>query len=80
MVIDMSAIFAILRDEPEKNAFGVTITAAPIRLMSAATAVEAGMVALGRRGEPGLVELRALIGKLDIETAAVTCQHRRISN
>jgi len=75
MIIDGSALFAILADEPEKRPFSLAITAAPTRIMSAATAVEAGMVALGRKGEPGLAQLQALIGKLEIETSAFTSEH-----
>jgi ribonuclease VapC len=72
MIIDSSAVFAILDDEPEKRSFSLAIIAAPTRMISAATAVEVGMVALGRKGELGLAELRALVGKLEIETAAFT--------
>jgi ribonuclease VapC len=79
MVIDSSAIVAILRDEPEKTALGLAIMAAPVRLMSTATAVETGMVALGRRGEHALAELRALIGALDIEMATFTNEHAQLA-
>ena len=40
MVIDTSAVVAILRDEPERRPFNEAIEAAPDRQMSAATLVE----------------------------------------
>ena len=44
MVIDTSAIVAILLDEPERAAFDRHIEADPVRLVSAVGRVEAGMV------------------------------------
>jgi ribonuclease VapC len=50
MVIDTSALAAIFFHEPERDAFRDAIVAASIRLISAATVLEAGMVIEGRRG------------------------------
>lgn len=44
MIVDSSAIVAILRDEPGSAAFARLITAAPVVRMSAATYVELGVV------------------------------------
>ena len=52
MVIDTSALFAIEFVEPERSAFSLAIHGAPLRLMSAATAVECVSVFAGRR--PGI--------------------------
>jgi ribonuclease VapC len=49
MVIDTSALFAIEFAEPERAAFIAAIQAAPLRLMSTATAVECAAVFAGRR-------------------------------
>ena len=57
MVIDTSAIIAILRAEPEAALFLRTISEATIRRMSAARLIEAGMVATR---EPTGVASRAL--------------------
>ena len=51
MVVDTSAIVAILSNEPERRAFIEAIVAAPVRLISAATLLEAGIVVEARRGE-----------------------------
>jgi len=44
MVIDTSALVAILSDEPERRAFNEAIAADPVRLVSAGTLIEAGIV------------------------------------
>ena len=57
MVIDTSALVAILRKEPEREALLRTILAAETRLVSTVTALEAGMVLearLGPRAEAAL--------------------------
>ena len=51
MVIDASALIAILDDEPERRAFIEAIAADPVRLISAATVLETGIVVESRRGE-----------------------------
>jgi ribonuclease VapC len=43
MVVDTSALVAILSDEPERRAFIEAISTAPVRLISAATLLEAGI-------------------------------------
>jgi len=61
MVIDTSALIAILRLEPEAKAFADAIAATPLRLISAVTVQESCMVLAGRSGGPecwaGLDEL-----------------------
>ncbi len=51
MVIDTSALLAIFLAEAERGPFLDAITAAPVRLLSAANALEAGIVLEARRGE-----------------------------
>jgi ribonuclease VapC len=64
MVIDSSALIAILRKEPERAAFEEAIRTASIRLVSAVTKLEAGMVAVGRRDVAGGRELDQLLSAL----------------
>lgn len=54
MVIDTSALIAILSDEPERRPFIETIEAADVKLMSVATFVEASIVVEARYGAEGL--------------------------
>jgi len=65
MVIDTSALIAILHREPEAAAFENAITDAPVRLLSAVTKLEAGMVTLGR-GRVGTDLLDALLNTMAV--------------
>jgi ribonuclease VapC len=53
MVLDSSAILAILLDEPERPRFTRLIEQDPARLVSAATLVEVSIVIESRKGEAG---------------------------
>ena len=66
MIIDTSAVIAILLDEPEKNRFSRLITNSSKRSMSAVSKFEAGMVATGRGGEPLMSKLTQILRELDI--------------
>ncbi|RYG86495.1 MAG: type II toxin-antitoxin system VapC family toxin [Alphaproteobacteria bacterium] len=79
MVVDSSALIAILRGEPEGPAFRNAIRTAPNRLLSAPTRVKAGMVALGRRGEPGLEQMQALIERLELEVVPLSDDHGKLA-
>src|SRR5882724_11736511 len=70
MVVDTSALIAILFDEPEKLEFATAIDKAAEPKISAVTRVEAMMVYLGRRkGEPA--DIRELIELLGLKTIDV---------
>ena len=75
MVIDSSALLAILLGEPEQGAFIEAITMDPTRLCGAATLLETSMVILARRGEPGLADLQAFHARAAIQTAAFGPEH-----
>jgi ribonuclease VapC len=70
MVIDTSALLAILEDEPERRSFNECIQRDPKRFISAATLLEAGIVIEARRGEPGGRELD-LLHRSGFEVVAV---------
>jgi len=63
MVIDTSALLAILQDEPERRTFNEAIEAAETRLMSTATLVETSIVIESRYGAEGSRDLDSLIAK-----------------
>ncbi|SEF15450.1 ribonuclease VapC [Rhizobiales bacterium GAS191] len=75
MVIDTSAIVAIALNEPEAQAFEQRIADDPIRLISAATVLEAAMVIETRLGEPGGGELDLWLHKVGVEIVAVEAEH-----
>jgi ribonuclease VapC len=74
MVIDTSAIVAIALNEPEAGTFEQRIAESPVRLISAATVLEAAMVIETRLGEPGGVELDLWLLKAGVEIVAVDAE------
>jgi len=71
MVIDSSAIVAILLDEPSAPRIAAAIEAGSPRLLSAANLLEASMVIESRLGLAGGRELDLLIYRTGIEVVAV---------
>jgi ribonuclease VapC len=71
MVIDTSALVAILQGEPERRRFIETIEAADSRRMSVATFVEVSIVVDARNGAQGLRDLDRFIARAGIELVPV---------
>lgn len=72
MVIDTSAIVAILENEPERASFNRMIAADPVRLVSAVTRVELTCVIEGRRRAAGRADLERFLAIASIGVAPVT--------
>lgn len=70
MVIDSSAILAILFDESDGPVFVQAIKADEVRLMSAMSMLETSMLMLARRGEAGLARLDRMVAAMAIEIAS----------
>ena len=79
MVIDTSAIAAILFGEEDAERFTAAIEADPTRFMSAASVLEAAIVAEMRKGPPGGRELDFLLLKAGIETVAFSEEQLRVA-
>ena len=79
MVIDTSALIAILQDEPERGAFNEAIEAAERRAMSTASFVEASMVIEARYGPDGVRDLDLFIAKAGIELVAVDADQAHVA-
>lgn len=71
MVLDTSAILAILFNEPERRAFAEAIEAAEGCVLSAANFVEASIVLESRYGAEGVRALDRLLSAANIEVAVV---------
>lgn len=61
MVVDTSALLAILQGEPESDTFQRAISAASERCISAVSVLETGLVFTRRRGERGMREMEDFI-------------------
>lgn len=78
MVVDTSALVAVLQDEPERPALRDAMVASTCRL-STATLVEAGIVMQGRHGDGGAQRLGALLTQLGVEAVPVTVAHAALA-
>jgi ribonuclease VapC len=67
IVIDTSALIAILNHEPERTAFYQAIVAADRCLISAVTYQEAGHVLIAKRGVNGLYDLEDFLALIKAE-------------
>ena len=72
MVIDSSALIAILLGEPESDRLVRAIAAARTRHVAAPTVVEAGAVMLVKKGRAGELALDALLQQLSIEVVSMS--------
>jgi ribonuclease VapC len=79
MVIDTSAVLAILQNEPERRAFNVAIDAADKRSLSAASFVETSIVVESRYGADGVRDLDLFMAKAQIELVAVDAEQAHLA-
>jgi ribonuclease VapC len=71
MVIDTSAVLAILQDEPEGSAFNTVIAAAESCMLSAASLIELSIVLEARLGPDGQRDLDLFLSTAQINIVAV---------
>jgi ribonuclease VapC len=80
IVVDSSAIIAILQDEPESAAFLDRLLEAERSVLSAATWFEASMVWQGKQEDVGQsATFDELIDELGFEIVPLTAEHARIA-
>ncbi len=71
MVLDTSAVLAILQDEPERRQCNEAIEVAETRSLSTASFVECSMILESRYGADGVRDLDLLIAKAQISLVPV---------
>jgi ribonuclease VapC len=74
MVLDTSALVAILRDEPERADFVRLLARAEDPLISAATLLEASIVLHAKAGDDGVADLDRLLRAAGVRCVAVDAQ------
>jgi ribonuclease VapC len=79
MVIDTSALLAILFNEPDAEHFELALATDPVRLMSAASVLEAAIVVEARLGEAGGRALDELLSTAQVTIMPVTTEHAAIA-
>jgi ribonuclease VapC len=79
MVIDTSAVLALIFNEPEADDIEVALDEDPVRLMSVASYLESAIVVEARLGPAGGRELDLLVHKAAIELVAVTTEQVEVA-
>jgi ribonuclease VapC len=78
MVIDTSALLAILRKEPERDRLAAAIVGDPSRLVSAATVLETAIVIESKYGVTGTMDFDLLLLTIQARIEPVSEDHVRI--
>jgi ribonuclease VapC len=79
MVIDTSALVAILQNEPERRKFNEAIEATETRSMSTASFVETSIILESRFGADGVRDLDLFISKAQISLVCVDEDHAHLA-
>jgi ribonuclease VapC len=79
MVLDTSALLAVLQDEPERRRFNEAIEAADQALLSTASFVEVSIVIESRYGAEGVRDLELFIDRAGIELVPVDAAQARVA-
>lgn len=79
MVIDTSAVLAILQLEPEAELFATMIEESPVKLISSVSVLDAGIIVEARKGKAGAQELDALLGHARVTISAFDLQQADIA-
>jgi ribonuclease VapC len=79
MVVDTSALVAILLGEPDAERFARALGDAPVRLLSAVSRVELSFVIEGRKGDIGRTDVELLLRDGGFDIVSVTPQQAEIA-
>jgi ribonuclease VapC len=79
MVVDTSALLAILLGEPDAAKYAQTIEAEALPRIGSPTLVEASAVALGRGGSPLLHQLRSIFREAGFDIVPFSAEHAEIA-
>ncbi len=79
MVLDTSALIALLLGEPGAPRLAAAVQASPARRVSAASVLETSLVMQARVGEQGDLEVDALLRHLDLEVVPVDADQLRLA-
>jgi ribonuclease VapC len=79
MIIDTSALVAILDQQPEAERIARTLAATPERMLSAANLLEVGIVMQAWRGDDGARDVDLLLAKLRVEIVPFTARQAEIA-
>jgi ribonuclease VapC len=79
MVLDTSALIALLLGEPSAPRLAAAVQAAPARYVSVASVLETALVMQARVGEQGDLEVDALLRELELDVVPVDAEQLRLA-
>jgi len=79
MVIDSSALMAILMNEPERIEFLRRIVDDPVRYLSTVSFMECSMLMFARKGKDGVDEFDALLKRLHCELVSADAEQTLVA-
>jgi ribonuclease VapC len=79
MIVDTSAVVAILQGEPEDSSFARALAAADRRIMSAGSYLELSIVMIDRRGSGARQEIDAFLARTMISVAPFDEEQGRLA-
>ena len=79
MVVDTSAVVAILQDEPERRKFNEAIEGVETRSMSTASLLEISIILESRFGADGVRDLDLFISRAQISLVSVDEEQARVA-
>jgi ribonuclease VapC len=79
LVIDTSAVVALMSMEPEAARLAQAIEADPVRLLSVAALVESSIVLESRLGEGAVRELDLLLARAGVQLEPVTAEQAELA-
>lgn len=80
MILDSSAVLAVLLREPEQDRFLALIESAEICRLSAATFVEISIVIESQTGDAGINRLNDFLRRADVEIEPVTVEQAQLAS
>lgn len=79
MVLDTSALIALLLREPSAARLAAAVQASPARYVSVASVLETALVMQARVGEQGDLEVDALLRELELDVVPVDAEQLRLA-
>ncbi len=80
IVLDTSALIAVLNKEPGHLLYATALDEADRCIISALTLHEASVVMLGKRGLGGIEDLRSLLASLAAEVVSLAAAQRTLAS
>lgn len=79
MVVDTSAVLAVVFEEPESAVFAELLATSSLTLISAVSWLEAGIVVEARKGRGAVRDYRALLAAARIKTVDFTIEQAQVA-